>query len=272
MRACSRRAYGDADPAAFFAQHKGVRGILERHSEQALGSLDQERRDPAIALLERMITSAGTRNVISRDDLVTRVATEDQIPREVLEATLGDLDTKAKLIRREQRRGVYFYEIASEFLVETRTPRRDPPLAGTAARAGSPAAEASLSCARVGHGARGHRRRLRLATAARRSTRRSTKASRQGGSAAADSTAVRGAADPRRALFQEVGEYAAARELEVSRKLDTRSLPKHRQARNFLARYVDIMGGSAQRVYEGAGAPLFGVAVSPDEQAAGDDR
>ncbi len=36
----------------------------------------------------------------------------------VPEATLGDLETKAKLVRRERRREVYFYEIASEFLVD----------------------------------------------------------------------------------------------------------------------------------------------------------
>ena len=109
---------GGADPEAFFAEHHGVRGLLERYSEQALGSLEEPRRDPAIALLERMITSAGTRNVISADDLVIRAATEDQIAPEVLEATLGDLETKAKLVRRERRREVYFYEIASEFLVD----------------------------------------------------------------------------------------------------------------------------------------------------------
>ena len=93
-------------------------GFSQRYSAQALGSLDGARRDPAIALLERMITSAGTRNIISTDDLVMRVATEDQIVPEVLKATLRDLETKAKLVRREPRREVYFYEIASEFLVD----------------------------------------------------------------------------------------------------------------------------------------------------------
>ena len=34
--------------------------------------------------------------------------------------------------------------------------------------------------------------------------------------------------------------------------------------RNLLARFGEILGGEARQVYEGAGAPLFAVAVSPD--------
>jgi WD domain, G-beta repeat len=66
-------------------------------------------------------------------------------------------------------------------------------------------------------------------------------------------------------LLADGGDYALAREiLEESRKLDAQIDLERRQARDFLARYVDIMGGGAQQIYEGAGAPLFSVAVSPD--------
>ena len=37
-----------------------------------------------------------------------------------------------------------------------------------------------------------------------------------------------------------------------------------RHARNLLTRFGEIMGGGSQQVYEGAGVPLFAVAVSPD--------
>ena len=95
----------------------GVQGVLERYLEHAVDSLETDQRDAAVGLLSRLVTSAGTRNVISRDDLMSRVEIEDQIPREFLSATLNSLDKKTMLVRRELRREVYYYEIASEFLI-----------------------------------------------------------------------------------------------------------------------------------------------------------
>ncbi len=111
-----RRASGEALDQIFTGQG-GVQGILERYLEDTLTSLGPEQQEPAIGLLSRMVTSAGTRNVISEDDLVSRVELEDQITRDVLIRTLDDLEQKAKLVRRERRREVYYYEIASEFLI-----------------------------------------------------------------------------------------------------------------------------------------------------------
>lgn len=60
-------------------------------------------------------------------------------------------------------------------------------------------------------------------------------------------------------------DFAAARSvLDQTRELDAKVSPERRHARNFLAWYVDLMGGESQQVYEGAGAPLFSVAVSSD--------
>ena len=73
---------------------------------------------PALGLLSRMVTTGGTRNIVSRDDLIARVAAEDGFDEVTLTRTLTALERKAGLINREQRRGIYFYEIASEFLVE----------------------------------------------------------------------------------------------------------------------------------------------------------
>jgi len=108
---------GDEDPSAMFAGAGGVLGILERYLEQAVESLGSDQREPAIALLSRMVTPAGTRDLVSQDNLCWRVESEDRIPRELLEQTLNSLEQKAKLVRRERRREVYYYEIASEFLV-----------------------------------------------------------------------------------------------------------------------------------------------------------
>jgi hypothetical protein len=60
-------------------------------------------------------------------------------------------------------------------------------------------------------------------------------------------------------------DYAAAKEvLAESRKLDSEIIAPRRHARNLLAGFTEIMGGAANKVYEGAGAQLFDVAVSPD--------
>ncbi|MDM8558849.1 AAA-like domain-containing protein [Candidatus Parabeggiatoa sp. HSG14] len=60
-------------------------------------------------------------------------------------------------------------------------------------------------------------------------------------------------------------DYAAAKEvLKESRKLDSEIIAPRRHARNLLAGFTEIMGGAANKVYEGAGAALLYVAVSPD--------
>jgi hypothetical protein len=100
-----------------FAEAGGVQGILERYLEGALESLPDDQREPAVGLLRRMVTSAGTRNVISGDDLISRVALEDGLPHELVIRTLHNLEQRTKLVRRERRREVYYYEVASEFLI-----------------------------------------------------------------------------------------------------------------------------------------------------------
>ncbi len=101
----------------WFTQQGGVQGIQEQYLEQSLAALGPELREPAVCLLTRMVTSAGTRNVISHDDLLSRVQHEDEMPRERMERALESLVQNTKLVRQEPRRDVYYYEISSEFLV-----------------------------------------------------------------------------------------------------------------------------------------------------------
>jgi WD40 repeat protein len=105
------------DLEEFFEQQHGVQGILEKYLEHALDSLGAEQREPAICLLSRLVTSAGTRNVIYEGDLLSLVEKEEGISRDLLRRTLNNLEENTKLIRRESRRDVYYYEISSEFLV-----------------------------------------------------------------------------------------------------------------------------------------------------------
>lgn len=115
------RLWQSPDPVRLFKQ-EGIQGILEGYLADALNHFPEPLRDPAVALLSRLVTSssvtsAGTRNVVSEDDLIQRVEDEEAIPRDILEDALRHLETDAKLILRERRFETYFYQIVSEFLV-----------------------------------------------------------------------------------------------------------------------------------------------------------
>ncbi len=60
-------------------------------------------------------------------------------------------------------------------------------------------------------------------------------------------------------------DYLGAKKiLQESRLLDEDVSPEARHARNLLASFAEIKGGVAQKIYQGAGFPLYAVAVSPD--------
>jgi len=107
-----------ASPEQLFLEQGGVKGILEQYLENTLQALQPEQQDAAIGLLSRMVTPAGTRNVIARDDLLKRIELEERQPQNLLTETLDNLYEKTKLVRRERRREVYYYELTSEFLID----------------------------------------------------------------------------------------------------------------------------------------------------------
>ncbi|HEX5732247.1 MAG TPA: hypothetical protein VF131_05370 [Blastocatellia bacterium] len=108
-----RKLWESSDPASLFKKD-GIQGLLEEYLSAAVRKFPEELRDPAVALLGHMITASNTRNIISQDDLIIRE--KDIFPRERIEQTLKAL-IESKLVLREPRRNVYFYEIVSEFLV-----------------------------------------------------------------------------------------------------------------------------------------------------------
>ena len=105
-----------ANPEELFRQ-KGVQGLLEGYLSDALGKLPANLRDPAVALLSRMVTPSGTRNVVSEYDLISQVHDDERIPEERLKSALQALVQDTKLVRRERRYDTHFYDIVSEFLV-----------------------------------------------------------------------------------------------------------------------------------------------------------
>ncbi|HEV2918263.1 MAG TPA: hypothetical protein VG673_03325, partial [Actinomycetota bacterium] len=114
------------DPESLFYR-RGVQGVLEDYVWESLERFPDDLRYGAIALLGQMVTSSGTRNVISAQDLIERVRLEegDDIPEERLEQALEALEGETRLVRRERRRDLYLYEITSEFLVPWIARRRE---------------------------------------------------------------------------------------------------------------------------------------------------
>ena len=103
-------------PEELFAE-KGVQGLLEGYLSDAINKLPNNLRDSAIALLDRMVTPAGTRNIVSEYDLISQVHDDERIPEDRLKAALQALVNDTRLVRRERRYDTYFYDIVSEFLV-----------------------------------------------------------------------------------------------------------------------------------------------------------
>ena len=104
------------DPETLLVQ-RGTAGLLEDYLGEALEAFPFDMRRASVALLEQMITSAGTRNVISGADLVERVRVVESISRSLLERALHRLEVETRLVRRERRRELDLYELTSEFLV-----------------------------------------------------------------------------------------------------------------------------------------------------------
>lgn len=95
----------------------GIRGLLEDYLADALSSLRPELLDPAVTLLTQLVTSSGTRNVVSADDLLSRAREDARYSETVLAEALDALENSTRLVARERRRDVTSYEIVSEFLV-----------------------------------------------------------------------------------------------------------------------------------------------------------
>jgi WD40 repeat protein len=118
------RLWQSEDPETVL-ESKGVQGLLEDYLGDELEAFPPELKYPAVALLSQMVTSAGTRNVISAESLIERVREEDKdLPPQLLERVLERLESESKLVRRERRRDLYLYEITSEFLVPWISRRR----------------------------------------------------------------------------------------------------------------------------------------------------
>ena len=118
------RLWQSNNPEALLTE-KGPQGLLEDYLGEALDGMPAQLRPAATALLAHMVTSAGTRNVISASDLLQRVQEQERdITPNLFDQALEGL-SQSRLVRRERRRDLDLYEITSEFLVPWISRRRD---------------------------------------------------------------------------------------------------------------------------------------------------
>ena len=110
-----QRLWQSSNPETLF-QQKGIQGLLKDYGSEVFRNLPRELREPAVALLSRMLTASNTRNIVSENDLIERTSQEEEIESDRLRKALHQLGS-SQIVRREPRRRIYFYEITSEYLV-----------------------------------------------------------------------------------------------------------------------------------------------------------
>ncbi len=104
------------DPERHFLR-AGIEGLLKEYGASVFNELRPELHGAAAILLSHLITGQNTRNIISENDLFALSsqhrpgATTEQL-QEALEALC-----RTQLMRREQRRNIYVYELVSEYSV-----------------------------------------------------------------------------------------------------------------------------------------------------------
>lgn len=109
-----RKLWDSRDPAKYFeSNNSDIQKVLEGYWADALKKLG-DLYEPSIALLSHMVTSTNTRNIVSEPDL--RYFEKDNFSEDQISKALNAL-VESKLVRREPRHKIYFYEIVSEFLV-----------------------------------------------------------------------------------------------------------------------------------------------------------
>jgi hypothetical protein len=102
---------------AEFKEMGEVKGILKGFLTSELTQIAPAQREPAVMILENLITESGTRDVVGKKRLSQSLDEDKNFPISELDAILSNLQ-KRRLINEVAERGTYYYDLASEFLVE----------------------------------------------------------------------------------------------------------------------------------------------------------
>ncbi|HVS80955.1 MAG TPA: hypothetical protein VHE60_04415 [Pyrinomonadaceae bacterium] len=96
-------------------EKRGVQGLLEDYGSDVFRHLQPELQDKVVALLATMLTTSNTRNIISEADLKLTAKSEKLSIKQYYDVI--DKLCSHQIVRRERHRNLYFYELASEYLV-----------------------------------------------------------------------------------------------------------------------------------------------------------
>lgn len=97
---------------------EGIGAVIDAYFTEEFARSTPEEQADIRALMSCMVTSGGTRNWVSADDLLSRVARDTGAPRARLEGLMRHLDREGRrLVTSEERQNVVYYTILSEFLV-----------------------------------------------------------------------------------------------------------------------------------------------------------
>lgn len=118
---CSRlwNEYSEKHPVVtrdHFLAMKGVKGILEGFLESTVAALSPGQKDLAYGVLGQLITTSGTRDVVSDAKLKAWYAQAAVGDDKALAQVLGFLDEQ-RLINRTSQHDLFYSEVSSEYLV-----------------------------------------------------------------------------------------------------------------------------------------------------------
>jgi hypothetical protein len=91
--------------------------LLERYTDGRTARLPERLQGPAEAILSRLVTSGGTRNIVSEPDLIEQTEKAENIEPAVTHNALTELTSGSRLVNRQYRGETAFYDIVSEFLI-----------------------------------------------------------------------------------------------------------------------------------------------------------
>ncbi len=98
-------------------RREAVRSLFGNHLDAALNDLEPRFRKPAITALTYLVTSSGTRNIVSEEDLIGNLIRDEHLTESDGRGVLQALSRRTRLVLRQARGDSAFYEITSEFLI-----------------------------------------------------------------------------------------------------------------------------------------------------------
>lgn len=100
-----------------FEDEGKVKGLLKGYLASELEKLGAVHRPQAIRILANLITDSDTRDIVSEDKLKSLLMSQSSERMETLAATLKSLEER-RIINRTTQRDNFYYEVASEYLID----------------------------------------------------------------------------------------------------------------------------------------------------------